>query len=283
MFGAEDAPQLEAWYLWWVGLCAAAALNVALWFYSARQLGRRTDFPDDVRATRRALLGLAAVYTLGCAFRSLLPMIDVPRLCLHDPWIARIVSGRSVATIAEMAFAAQWALLVREAGAVRAARCILPLIGAAEVVSWYAVLTQNDLFHALENSIWPLTVVIAVFFLATRWPHESERGRKTILAAVGSAAMYVAFMVAYVVPMYLTRWYAGQTHIAAGEGLEQVLARCTVSRDWSLWWQDAAWLTPYFTICVWMSIALAHTPNLRNSESEHDLRGISSGGREIVL
>src|SRR5688572_33490692 len=109
-------------------------------------------------------------------------MIDVPRLCLHDPWIARIVVGRSVATIAEMAFAAQWAILLREAGAVRASRSVLPLIGLAEVVSWFAVLTENDLFHAIENSIWPLTAVIAVLFLATRWPYEGNRGRNTILA-----------------------------------------------------------------------------------------------------
>ena len=257
---------MEAWSLWWTALCAAAVLNVALWAYSARQLGRRTDFTDEERGTRRVLLGLAAVYTLGCGFRSLLPMIDVPRLCLHDPWIARIVVGRSVATLAEMAFAAQWALLLREAGAVRASRSVLPLIGLAEVVSWFAVLTQNDLFHAIENSIWPLTAVIAVLFLATRWPYEGDRGRNTILAAVGAAATYVAFMVVYVVPMYLGRWYAGQAHISPAEGFEQVLARCTVSHDWSLWWQDAAWLTPYFTICVWMSIALAHTPSLKNKK-----------------
>ena len=246
-------------------MCAAAVLNVALWAYSARQLGRRTDFSEEERATRRVLLWLAAVYTLGCGFRSLLPMIDVPRLCLHDPWIARIAVGRSVATIAEMAFAAQWAILLREAGAVRASRSVLPLIGLAEVVSWFAVLTQNDLFHAVENSIWPLTAVIAVFFLATRWPYEGERGRVTILGAAGAAAAYVAFMAAYVVPMYLARWQPGQAYLAVSEGLEQVLARCTVSHDWSLWWQDAAWLTPYFTLCVWMSIALAHTPSLANA------------------
>jgi hypothetical protein len=254
---------VEPWSIWWAGLCAAAVLNAGLWLYAARMLRRRTDFTPEVFTTRRMLLALAAVYTLGCAFRSLLPMVDVPRLCLHDPWIARIFVGRSVATIAELAFAAQWALLLYEAGAVRASRAVVPLIAVAEGLSWYAVLTQNDFFHALENSVWPLTVVIAVFFLATRWPYEGERGRNTILAAVGAAATYVAFMAVYVVPMYLTRWLPGQVHIPPAEGLDQLLARCTVSHDWALWWQDALWLTPYFTICVWMSIALAHTPNLK--------------------
>lgn len=221
--------------------------------------------PAEIQATRRRLLTLSAIYVLGCAFRSVLPMIDVPRFCLHDPWIARIVVGRSVATIAELAFAVQWALLIREAGAVRASRLVLPLIAVAEVASWFAVLTQNDLFHAIENSIWPVTVVIAVLFLATRWPYEGERGRATILAAVGAAATYVAFMAVYVVPMYLARWQPGQERTSLADGFAQVVQRCTVVHDWSLWWQDALWLTPYFTVCVWMSLALAHVPSLVNA------------------
>ena len=252
--------------LWWTALCAAALLNAGLWVYSRHALEKR-NFPEEIRSTRRALLWLSAIYVLGCGFRSVLPMIDVPRFCLHDPWIARILVGRSVATVAELAFAAQWALLLREAGAVRASRSVLPLIGGAEILSWFAVLTQNDLLHALENSVWPLAAVIAAGFFATRWAYESERGRMAILAAIGGAAAYVAFMAAYVVPMYLSRWQAGQEYLSLGEGLQQLAQRCIVERDWALWWQDALWLTPYFTICVWMSLALAHTPSLVNASA----------------
>ena len=84
---------------------------------------------------RRRLLWLSALYVLGCGFRSVLPMIDVPRLCLHDTWVSYIAVGRSVATVAELAFAAQWALLLREAGATRASRAVVPLIVAAEILS----------------------------------------------------------------------------------------------------------------------------------------------------
>jgi hypothetical protein len=271
---------LEAWSLWWTALCAAAALNAALWFYSAYRLGLRSaDFPPEVYATRRRLLTLAAIYTAGCAFRSALPMIDVWRYCLHDPFVARIFVGRSVATVAELAFAAQWAILLREAGAVRTSRVVVPLIAAAEVLSWLAVLTTNELFHAAENSVWPLTVVIAVGFFATRWPYESERGRMTIVGAVGSAGAYVAFMAAYVVPMYLARWQPAQDYLSLGAGLAQILQRCTLVRDWTLWWQDAAWLTPYFTLCVWASIGLAHLPDLTNREDASKAVRPGSGPR----
>jgi hypothetical protein len=256
---------LETWYLWWAGLSVAAVLNAAIWLLSGHLLVRRkARFPEEIYATRRKLFWLAGFYVAGCAFRSFFPMVDVPRLCLSDEWIGRIVFGRTVATVAELAFAAQWALLLREAGAVRAARAVVPLIGAAEVLSWLAVLTTDELFHAAENAVWPITVMLAVFFLATRWPHEGPRAKRAILAATGAAVTYVAFMVAYVVPMYLGRWQPGQDYLSLGGGLAEVLQRCRVSHDWELWWQDAIWLTPYFTLCVWMSVAFAHAPDLTN-------------------
>src|SRR5262245_53023342 len=172
-------------------------------------------------------------------------MIDVPRFCLHETPLSRIFLGRSVATVAELAFVAQWALLMREAGAVRAARLVVPLIAGAEVLSWIAVLTRNDLFHALENGTWTLVAAFAISFLASRWRYEGPTGRKVIVAAAGAAAAYIAFMVIYVLPMYLVRWYAGQETVAFAQGLAETLRLCTVQRDWQHWWQDAAWLTPY--------------------------------------
>jgi hypothetical protein len=246
----------------------AAVVNVAAWGVSAWSLGRRKElFPAGAYATRRRLLWLSAAYVLGCAFRSVFPMLDVPRLCLSDTWISRIFVGRSVATVAELAFAVQWALLLREAGAPRASRAVVPLIAVAEILSWLAVLTTNDFFHAAENSVWALAAAFVVAFLASRWRLEEDRGKRVIAAAVGSAAAYVAFMAVYVVPMYLTRWHAGVTagreSLSLADGLRETLARCVVEHDWTRWAQDAAWLTPYFTLAVWISIALVHVPSLQ--------------------
>jgi hypothetical protein len=260
----KEAPDQVSAQLWWMLLCVAAVVNVAAWLVSARRLARRAaHWQADVYATRRVLLWLAAVYVAGCAFRSVLPMIDVPRYCLHDTWMSRIFVGRSVATLAELAFVAQWALLMREAGAVRAARAVVPIIVAAEALSWFAVLTTNDLFHAAENAVWTVAAGFAAAFFASRWRYEGTLGRRVIVAALGCAGGYIVFMAAYVVPMYLARWQPGHAYLSLGEGLGQVLQRCTVECDWALWWQDAAWLTPYFTLAVWISIALPQVPSLR--------------------
>ena len=250
--------------LWWGFLCIAALFNAVAWGLAAWGLAPH----PDVETTRRALLWLSAVYVVGCAFRSLLPMLDVQRFCLHRTPISRIFVGRSVATVAELAFVVQWALLMHEAGAVRAAYAVVAVIAVAEVLSWLAVLTRNDFFHAAENALWAVAAALAAAFLASRWEQASPLGRDVIVAAILSAAAYIAFMAAYVVPMYMRRWRAeGRNegaYLRLDEGLRQVLGRCTVERDWAQWRQDAAWLTPYFTVCVWMSIALVYVPSLRN-------------------
>jgi hypothetical protein len=232
---------------WWKFLSLAGAVNIALWGYAWQYVG-----PD-----RRVLFWLAGIYVLGCAFRSFLPMLDVQRFCLHRTPLSRIFIGRSVATVAELAFAAQWALLLHEAGAPRAAAAVLGLIFIAEILSWLAVLARNDLFHAAENATWALTAAIAVGFLASR-----SVPQVLLVAAFAGAAAYVAFMVVYVVPMYVERWRGGNKSLALAAGLGSSLAPCTVERDWALWWRDALWLTPYFTVCVWLSLALAFVPPL---------------------
>ncbi len=245
---------------WQVALWTAATVNAVAWALSAWAFS-----PDsDIETTRRVLLWLSAVYVAGCAFRSVLPMIDVPRFCLHDTPVSCIFVGRSVATVAELAFVAQWSILMNEAGAVRAAVAVFAIIVVAEGFSWIAVTTRNDLYHAAENALWTVAAALATVFLTSRWRHEGEVGQRVIVVTIVCAAVYVAFMSFYVVPMYVRRWREGADHLSLADGMRQLLARCTIERDWVHWRQDAAWLTPYFTICVWLSIAFAFVPSLKN-------------------
>jgi len=96
-------------------LCAVSVLNLTGLVFSIPALKRRHhSLPAEVYANRRWLLVLSAGYVLGCAYRSALPVYDVQRLCLFDSWLSSVIVGRSVATIAELCFVAQWALLLRE-------------------------------------------------------------------------------------------------------------------------------------------------------------------------
>ena len=65
-----------------------------------------------------------------------------------------------LATVAEVCFAAQWAIVLHLLGrmtgvetTLNAAWVIVPLILIAECFSWHAVLTRNYLGNSIENSM----------------------------------------------------------------------------------------------------------------------------------
>ncbi|HVY07965.1 MAG TPA: hypothetical protein VHB46_18460 [Burkholderiales bacterium] len=259
---------------WWLALCAAAVVNVLLLAWSARHLIRRAAHVPGLFAARGIQLWLSAGYVLGCAFRSVFPMVDVPRICLHDNFISRIAVGRTIATVAELCFAIQWALLLGEAGtssrtASIAGKLIVPIIVAAEIFSWSAVVTSNYLLHAVENSLWTLAALIGLAgFLSLRPQVEARTARFLEIACV-CAGGYVMYMVSVDVPMYLARWHtvaAGDGSLPLAEGLRTLLARCIVENRWGAWQNDVSWLTLYFTIAVWVSIAITHAPRLGSSK-----------------
>ena len=85
-----------------------AVLNMCLLAYAYKLYRQRSvTYSPLVLWVRKRHLMLAAIYVFGCAFRSFLPRGDVQRVVLVDHWISAIAIGRSVATIAELAFAAQ--------------------------------------------------------------------------------------------------------------------------------------------------------------------------------
>jgi len=258
--------------IWWSALCAAAAINIAAWVFAAWRLKRRQACtPSDIYRVRVRLLWLAAIYVLGCGFRSVFPMLDVPRICLHDNWISRIIIGRSVATIAELGLAAQLALFLRAVSAAAGAgiaaaisRLLVPIVLLAEVCCWTAVLRGNYLMHALENSLWTLMAALVFAALLTLKYSAADQRRRFFGLAIAGAAAYVAYMVFLDLPMYVSRWHADlaahHQYLSFGAGFGEILQRCTVMPEWSAWREDAPWLSLYFTLAVWSSIALVHAP-----------------------
>src|SRR5262245_60694905 len=99
--------------IWWIFLIAVSGTNITLWLILHR-------LHNKAIAPRRRILGLelmvllCAAYVFGCAFRSLLPRADVQRICLFDTWLSSVIVGRSVATIAEVCFALQWAIVLHQ-------------------------------------------------------------------------------------------------------------------------------------------------------------------------
>jgi hypothetical protein len=257
---------------WWYFLGAVAGFNILALILSAIALKRRSHVgsPQEY-ATRRVLLILSAIYVFGCAFRSAFPVYDIQRLCVVDSWLCSVMVGRAVATVAELCFVAQWALLLR--GISRAAgsvvgsissMALVPLIAIAEVCSWYSVLTTSNIGHVAEESIWGLSVALLVASLAAILPRCTAARRPLILAGCVAGSIYVAYMFLVDVPMYWSRWIAdevsGRHFMSIAQGAHDASVRWVVSHRWQDWKSEVVWMSLYFSVAVWISIALVHAP-----------------------
>jgi hypothetical protein len=252
---------------WWGLLTLVSGANIAVWFLLYRELhDQPTGNPGSTSGIELMLL-LCAAYVFGCAFRSFLPRADVQRICLFDTWLSSVVVGRSVATVAEICFAAQWAIILHQLGTMtgadttlNAARVIVPLILIAEGFSWYAVLTTHYLGNAIENSIWAVAFFVAGAGLCRLLPEFDGPVRVVLVIAICGIAGYLAFLMTIDVPMYLARWRAeiadGGKLLRPLEGLRDVSTRWVVTHDLAAWKDEIAWMSLYFTAAVWASLAL---------------------------
>lgn len=254
-----------AW--WWALLSLASGANIALWFVLYRQFHGQPAGTLDSTSNMQLMLFLCAAYVFGCAFRSVLPRADVQRICLFDTWLSSVVIGRSVATVAELSFAAQWAMVLGLLGGMagvdgvlNAAWIIVPMIVVAQCCSWYGVLTTNYLANAIENSIWAVAFLVVGVGLCRLLPEFDGAVRVAIAVAIVGIAGYLAFLTLIDVPMYLNRWQGGLADGGKGlgplEGLRDASTRWVVTHDFAQWKEEIPWMSLYFTAAVWASLAL---------------------------
>jgi hypothetical protein len=266
---------------WWAALTLVSGVNIAVWLLLYRTLQTPTTVGLAGTSGIEVMLFLCAAYVFVCAFRSFLQRADVQRICLFDTWLSSVMVGRSVATVAEVCFAAQWALMLHQLGTMtgadttlNAARVIVPLILIAECFSWHAVLTRNFLGNAIENTIWAVAFFIVAVGLCRLLPEFAGVARLILVIAIAGIAGYLAFLATVDVPMYLTRWRAdvanGTRRLSYREGLRDVSVRWVVTHDVAEWKDEIPWMSLYFSAAVWSSLALcvcyafaAYLPHLR--------------------
>ena len=270
--------QMRAWSnpvaLWWALLTLVSGANIAFWVLLYRQYYGQpaTEFAGHASETGSMLM-LCAAYVFGCAFRSVLPRADVQRICLVDSWLSSVFVGRSVATVAEICFAAQWAIVLGQLGnfagaetVVNVARIIVPLIIVAEICSWYAVLTTNFLGNAVENSLWAVAFFLVGIGLGRLLPEFQGPVRWLLITGLIGIAGYLAFLIMVDVPMYLNRWRVehanGTPLLHPLDGLRDAATRWIVTHDYDHWKEEIAWMSLYFSAAVWASLALCVVSSL---------------------
>jgi hypothetical protein len=246
---------------WWSFLSLVSAGNLVLWVVVAREVHTLSD------AYVAQQLMLSGIFAAACAFRSVLPRVDLERQCLWNSPLSSILVGRSVATVAELCFAGQCALLISKLSVLTGNASlqvvgwsIVPLILLAELCCWYAVISLNHLGHAIEEILWSVVVFLVALSLGLTLGQMPADIR--ILSWIGMVACAGAalLMLAVDVPMYLVRWRharsSGVRYLSLMEGLRDALQRRRVAHRWSEWRPEVPWMSLYFSVGVWLSLCL---------------------------
>lgn len=260
--------------VWWAALSAVSMLNIGVWWSAARALQREHPATANAQlnqARQRTQLWLAFVYVVVCAFRSFLPRADVQRICLVDTPLSSVFVGRTVATVAELCFAMQWSLFLQHCGeatsdkAVRnVGRFLFPMIIWAEIASWYAVVSTNFLGNVIEQSTWTLAGILIGLCYIKVYPRADQALRLFLRRSSPIVLAFIYFMCTVDIPHYYARWsadeQAGKRYLALGAGLYDAATRWIVTYEWSEWTDEVAWMSLYFSVGVWLSIAFSRAP-----------------------
>lgn len=234
-----------------------------------------------------AMRAAAVVFTMVAVYRSILPRIDVPRICWFDTPANWIVFGRAAATVAELAWAMQMGLQLRRlALCLPRARCssslrvvgliVIALAAIAECFSWTNLVTENNAFAVVEQFLWGVLFLLTGVGVAALLPAWKNSSSPTPVAWFSYAffALLVAGMgveqEVEAFALYLPRYFAQidghkqnttHDHLSGGvKGFDRLAACATASHDWATWKMDAAWMTAYFSVGVWTSLWLAVVP-----------------------
>jgi hypothetical protein len=247
-------------YLWWRFLCLTAAINVVVWLWAIYNYSKTGNF-----AYAQPIL--SGVYVLICAFRSFYPRIDLERYCLFDTPLSSVVLGRTCATIAEICFSIQCAIVIYDLGAYLQsptisfiAYLIVPIIVLAQGFCWYAALTLQHIWHGVEEFAWIIMILLATFCFFNGFIALTGMYKLVMFIAI-TACLGSAYIMLFIdIPMYLSRQreelQAGRSFLTIGDGFRDALSRRVHTDDWSIWKKEAIWITTYFTFGVWLSISM---------------------------
>jgi hypothetical protein len=248
-------------FRWWQLICAVSAGNIVLWSLAAWGLLGESD------VYRSKQLVLSGLFVAACAFRSLLPRVDLERMCLWDGPLSSVIIGRTVATIAELCFAWQCALLLFKLSVLTGSSAIealglavLPIIVVAELACWFAVATLNHIWHAVEELLWSVMVGLVAVSLVLYWRDAGGAPPMWVPIGLIACAGTAVLILTVDVPLYIARWRigkrAGMRYLRVVEGLKDAVVRRRVTQTRDDWRNEVLWMSLYFSAGVWVSLGI---------------------------
>ena len=268
--------------LWWLFLVIFSVINITVWSWTRLYLFKNLTIKkfNFFHLVPENLIWFSGIYVFGCAYRSFFTKADVQRICLFDTWFSSVMCGRTIATIAEIAFIIQWSIVIKFLGNTtndhvvkKLAQFIVPLILIAECFSWYAVITTHYLGNTIEESLWTVTYTLILVCLIRLWPKFKGAFKYAITISIVSSFLYILFMIFVDVHMYFTRWQADlasqKRTLGFIEGIIDLNTKWIVTYDINLWRTEIPWMSLYFSFAVLVSIGLCYIPMNHHGIKKH--------------
>ena len=111
--------------------------------------------------------------------------------------------------------------------------------------------------------------------------HKVEgAARRWATAGAVSALLYAGYLASIDVPMYWQRWIeqsaTGHVPMDLTQGLVDLATRWTVSHRWADWYSEVRWMTAYFSVGVWCSLAIVRWPRWGSPRGQTAAAGLSA-------
>ena len=128
----------------------------------------------------------------------------------------------------------------------------------AELLCWYSVLSLNHIGHALEESLWALMMLILSAASGAAALAVDGRFRAMLILGCLVYGVGAGVTMAFDVRMYVRRWRvrAADARLPLATGLRDSRLRRQPTLAWAIWREEAPWMTLYFSVGVWTSLAM---------------------------
>jgi hypothetical protein len=264
--------------IWWIGISLVSIFNFYIWAIAYLIYREKSQSDHEFHDLRRFYPGLSLVYVIVCAFRSFLPRAYVARTVMVDSWLSNVFLARLGATFAEVCFIVLIAFYLKEVSrnlgsiiGLIVANITVPAICIAQVFSWANVITTNNLFAIVEESIWGFCGFLLLIATLSLSPKVESKQRALVILLCIFITMYVIFMFTNDVPKYISRYMTDQAankeYLSFSDGVDDLLGRWIVSYEFSAWVNEMAWLALYFSTAVWLTIYLINAPQIKGKQN----------------
>jgi len=215
------------------------------------------------------------IYVIICAIRAILPRLDPEKLCYYNNFLSRPLTGRILATIAEICYILLITSILKKIvnNTTKSQTQIMILnmtiyaIIIAQLFCWTGCITTNQYWNAIEESTWALvasTLVILLYKIYKFTIDKSNAKNKFINNSfpyfIFGAVIYILFMITIDIPMYIKRakhrLKDKTKYFNFIDGIKDMNQCKITSRSYDDWKTDMMWISSYFIFAVWSSIYL---------------------------